>query len=46
MFFVFYMQAEFLVQIFIQHFAVRYVPNVASSKNKHLSSLIADLANT
>jgi hypothetical protein len=31
---VFYLQAEFLIQIFIQNFSVRYIPTVASSKNK------------
>jgi hypothetical protein len=44
---VFYKQAEFLIQIFIQNFAVRYVPNVASSENKQqLATLIAVLAET
>lgn len=38
------MQTEFLIQIFIQNFAVRYVPTVASSKNKQQLTVI--FANT
>jgi hypothetical protein len=42
--FVFYLQAEFLIPIFIQNFAVRYVPTVDSSKNKQqLATLIVAL---